>query len=63
MAHLAAGTDSLTGLLNRAGFSERIENEFNRGSRMGGVLAIGFIDCDNFKSSTTPAVTWRAMNF
>ena len=49
MAHLAAGTDSLTGLLNRAGFSERIENEFNRGSRMGGVLAIGFIDCDNFK--------------
>jgi diguanylate cyclase (GGDEF)-like protein len=49
MAHLAAGTDSLTGLLNRAGFSERIENEFNRGSRMGGAVAIGFIDCDNFK--------------
>lgn len=49
LAHLAAGSDSLTGLLNRTGFSERIENEFNRGTRMGGALAIGFIDCDNFK--------------
>lgn len=49
LAHLAAGSDSLTGLLNRGGFSERIRNELNRGSRMGGALAIGFIDCDNFK--------------
>lgn len=49
LAHLAAGTDSLTGILNRSGFSERIENEFNRGSRHGGAMAIGFIDCDNFK--------------
>lgn len=49
MAHLAAGTDSLTGLLNRGGFVERINNELNRGSRMGGSIAIGFIDCDNFK--------------
>jgi len=49
LAHLAAGTDSLTGLLNRHGFSDRIENEFNRGSRLGGAMAIGFIDCDNFK--------------
>lgn len=48
-AHLAAGTDSLTGLLNRSGFVERIQNELNRGSHMGGSLAIGFIDCDNFK--------------
>ncbi len=48
-AHLAAGTDSLTGLLNRGGFIERINNELNRGARMGGVLAIGFIDCDHFK--------------
>jgi len=49
MAHLAAGTDSLTGLLNRGGFTERINNELNRGARMGGLIAIGFIDCDNFK--------------
>lgn len=48
-AHLAAGTDSLTGLLNRNGFIERINNELNRGARMGGILAIGFIDCDQFK--------------
>ena len=49
MAHLAAGTDSLTGLLNRGGFVEKIHNELNRGARMGGLVAIGFIDCDNFK--------------
>lgn len=48
-AHMAAGTDSLTGLLNRNGFVERINNELNRGARMGGILAIGFIDCDHFK--------------
>ena len=48
-AHQAAGTDSLTGLLNRNGFVEKINNELNRGTRMGGMLAIGFIDCDNFK--------------
>jgi diguanylate cyclase (GGDEF)-like protein len=48
-AHMAAGTDSLTGLLNRNGFVERINNEMNRGARMGGILAIGFIDCDHFK--------------
>ncbi|RLS37485.1 MAG: GGDEF domain-containing protein, partial [Planctomycetota bacterium] len=48
-AHLAAGTDSLTGLLNRNGFVDRINNELNRGARMGGILAIGFIDCDHFK--------------
>ena len=49
MAHLAAGTDALTGVLNRSGFAERIKNELNRGSRMGGSIAIGFIDCDHFK--------------
>ena len=49
MAHVAAGTDSLTGLLNRGGFVDRIDNELNRGSRIGGSVAIGFIDCDNFK--------------
>ena len=49
MAHRAAGTDSLTGVLNRSGFVDRIQNEHNRGTRFGGSVAIGFIDCDNFK--------------
>ena len=49
MAHLAAGTDALTGILNRSGFVDRVKNELNRGSRFGGSIAIGFIDCDNFK--------------
>jgi diguanylate cyclase (GGDEF)-like protein len=49
MAHLAAGTDALTGVLNRSGFVDRINNEHNRGTRFGGSVAIGFIDCDNFK--------------
>ena len=49
MAHLAAGTDALTGILNRSGFVDRVKNELNRGSRMGGSVAIGFIDCDHFK--------------
>ena len=49
MAHLAAGTDALTGVLNRSGFVDRVRNELNRGSRFGGSVAIGFIDCDHFK--------------
>ena len=49
MAHLAAGTDALTGILNRSGFVDRVKNELNRGTRMGGSVAIGFIDCDHFK--------------
>ncbi len=49
MAHISAGTDGLTEVLNRSGFVERIKNELNRGSRLGGMIAIGFIDCDHFK--------------
>ena len=49
MAHLAAGTDALTGVLNRSGFTDRVKNELNRGMRLGGSIAIGFIDCDHFK--------------
>ncbi|RLS51213.1 MAG: GGDEF domain-containing protein [Planctomycetota bacterium] len=49
MAHTAAGTDSLTGLLNRSGFCDQISHELNRGKRQGSGLAIAFIDCDNFK--------------
>ncbi len=50
MAHLAAGTDALTGILNRGGFSDRIGHEINRGTRLGGAIAVAFIDCDNFKN-------------
>ena len=39
----------MTGVLNRGGFVDRINNELNRGSRMGGAIAVAFIDCDNFK--------------
>jgi diguanylate cyclase (GGDEF)-like protein len=42
--------DALTGLLNRRGFDERLEVEFARVRRDGGVLAAVAIDIDHFKA-------------
>ncbi len=48
-AYVIAGTDPLTGLLNRNSFYERIRTESNRGGRNGVSVTVAFIDCDNFK--------------
>ncbi len=48
-AYTIAGTDPLTGLLNRNSFYERIRTEANRGGRIGVSVTVAFIDCDNFK--------------
>ena len=48
-ASAAAETDKLTGLLNRTGFVRRLEAEANRARRSHWPLAVGFLDCDNFK--------------
>ena len=48
-ASAAAETDRLTGLLNRAGFLSRLDAEANRARRCHWPLAVGFLDCDNFK--------------
>jgi diguanylate cyclase (GGDEF)-like protein len=45
----ALGTDSLTGLLNRRGFEERMEIELERARRDGTPLAILVADLDDFK--------------
>lgn len=41
--------DRLTGLLNRTGFLKQLESESNRAARSGWPIAVGFLDCDNFK--------------
>lgn len=46
---LRADTDRLTGLLNKAAFRERVEEEINRARRYGHPLSLVFIDLDNFK--------------
>jgi diguanylate cyclase (GGDEF)-like protein len=45
----AAITDSLTGLLNRRGFDERLHEEIARAQRTGRPLSIVLIDCDDLK--------------
>ena len=48
-ASQAAETDRMTGMLNKAGFRKRLTAEANRARRSNWPLAIGFIDCDDFK--------------
>ena len=56
-------TDSLTGLLNRRGVEERLENEIKRAYRHKNCLSILMLDLDKLKfigernSSTTPMAT------
>ncbi len=45
-----AAHDSLTGLRNRAAFSERIEQAFTRRAREGGEVALLTLDVDRFKT-------------
>ena len=45
----AAVTDSLTGLLNRRGFDERLHEELSRAQRGQGRLALVLTDCDDLK--------------
>jgi diguanylate cyclase (GGDEF)-like protein len=45
-----AKADALTGLANRRGFDERLEEEWNRAARRGEPLALLLIDVDLFKS-------------
>ncbi len=45
----AAVTDSLTGLLNRRGFDERLREEIARAERSGCPLAVILTDCDDLK--------------
>ena len=45
----AAVTDSLTGLLNRRGFDERLREEIGRATRTGRPLALVLADCDELK--------------
>jgi diguanylate cyclase (GGDEF)-like protein len=45
----AAVTDSLTGLLNRRGFDERLREEVGRATRTRRSLALVLIDCDDLK--------------
>lgn len=49
LRHLAFH-DQLTGLANRALFAEHLDQAIRRQSRMGGELAVLFIDLDEFKS-------------
>ena len=44
-----ARTDSLTGLLNRRGFEERLEDELRRAARSGGPVSLVVADLDHFK--------------
>lgn len=44
-----ASTDSLTGLLNKGAFRERVEEEISRARRYDHPLSLAFIDLDNFK--------------
>lgn len=45
----AAVTDSLTGLLNRRGFDERLREEIARAERSGRPFAVVLTDCDDLK--------------
>ena len=45
----AAVTDSLTGLLNRRGFDERLHEEIGRAERSGRPLTVVLTDCDDLK--------------
>ena len=45
-----ANADALTGLANRRGFDERLEEEWNRAEHRGQSLALLLIDVDLFKS-------------
>ncbi len=51
-ARLAAlsSTDGLTGISNRRGFDDAIENEWRRAARNGYSLALAMLDVDHFKS-------------
>ncbi|HET9660084.1 MAG TPA: GGDEF domain-containing protein [Thermomicrobiales bacterium] len=49
-AILESRTDALTGLLNRRGIEERLDEEVARAMRYGHALAVLMIDLDNFKS-------------
>jgi len=46
---LRADTDRLTGLLNKAAFRDRVEDEMIRAQRYNHPLSLAFIDLDNFK--------------
>lgn len=46
---LSARTDKLTGLLNREGFREEVEDEIARARRYRHPLSLAFIDLDDFK--------------
>jgi diguanylate cyclase (GGDEF)-like protein len=46
----AAITDSLTGLLNRRGLEDRLDEELSRCRRAGHELALVMIDCDGLKA-------------
>jgi diguanylate cyclase (GGDEF)-like protein len=45
----AAVTDPLTGLLNRRGFDERLDEELRRAERTTRVLTLVLLDCDDLK--------------
>ena len=47
---LLAGTDALTGLANRRGWTVHTRGAINRASRTGESLAVALIDLDNFKA-------------
>ncbi|MDD2898352.1 MAG: diguanylate cyclase [Desulfuromonadaceae bacterium] len=49
MEALRADTDSLTGLLNKGAFRDRMEEELNRTRRYNHPLSLAFVDLDNFK--------------
>lgn len=42
-------TDSLTGVLNRRGFDDRLASEVSSGTRLGEPLSVLLLDVDNFK--------------
>ena len=41
--------DPLTGVYNRAGYEERVAEEFSRRARVGSPLSVVFVDCNKFK--------------
>ncbi len=55
-------TDELTGLANRRAFDDALASEIERSKRFGSDLGLVLIDLDDFKTSTTPTVTSRAMS-
>lgn len=46
---IASETDPLTGLANRRAFSRKLEQEFSRLKRTGGMLSLIMLDIDHFK--------------